>query len=62
MELIFETGHRGLICRNPPDNGPWIVLSDRYEHAAPPKEGRLVLVEIVGTATSGRLRFARILV
>lgn len=61
MELIFETGHRGLICRNPPDNGPWIVLSDRYEHAAPPKEGRLVLVEIVGTATSGRLRFARIL-
>lgn len=60
MKLVFEKGDRGFICKSPEDGGAWVVPAHRERHSAPPTDGHIVAVEIVGTSANGRLRFARI--
>ena len=60
LVVTFTQGERGLICRTPEDNGPWIAPGDHCQHAVQPVENRPYRVEIVSTARSGKLRFARV--
>ncbi len=51
----------GFIAKNVTDNAAWVVPGNRERHQAPVKLGDWSLVEITGTAKSGRLRFCKIL-